>query len=213
MQTLYNYLAFPPDGKLSNEYLIRIHEFDLFRPILEIKDTPCAEGEEKTGLNEISKYKFYLIKYIVMVYSKESPYNKISDTLQTIQEKVCTDLGFPREIKELIYDFKMPELEECISMYINRETDEFVQQYMVARNIHALNMRLSSQSIDRYTGQLIDPKMQREYYDNAERFRDKMFDMKQEFTKSNYQFMQFVNDFRTKKNSNVGLNIEDIIPM
>lgn len=213
MQTLYNYLAFPLDEKLTEQYLKEIHEYDLFRPLLELKDIPTVDEETPSPLSQLSRYKFYLIKYIVLAYSKESPYNKISDTLKTIQERICKDIGFPTEIKKLIYDFKLPELEDCISMYINRETDEFVQQYMVARNIHALNMRLSSQSVDRFTGQLIEPKMQREYYDNAERFSLKMYEMKQSFLKDNYQFMEFVNDFRSKKSSNMGLNIQDIIPL
>lgn len=209
MQTLYNSLAYPPDGKLTAQYLTQIHEYELFRPLLEMVDVNPEDKENP--LNHLSRYCFYFIRYIVNVFSKESPYNKLSDTLRTIQERVCKDIGFPDEIKDVILNFKLEPLEKCISMYINRETDEFVQQYMVCRNIHALNLQLSSQTIDRFTGSLIEPKSQEQYFNTAEKFRDKMYQLKQEFSKDNYQFMQMVNDFRSKKN-NTGLHIEDIIP-
>lgn len=205
LKTLYQLITDTPD--INFNFFREIMEYDLFRPLIEIKDIE-ADPPHREFYRYSKENIIKLIKFVAHCYSKESPYMKLSDTVYTTKIKICNDLGIDSELMDRIVNYKIPELDIVIQKYITRELDEHVREFMIARDIYDRNLTSASSAVDPSDGS-IDVKKQTMYFENAERFKEKLHQLRQAFQNKNQMFTLQVNDFSQNVKS---LRAEDLLP-
>lgn len=205
MRTLFALLT--ETDRLSENYLKDHMEYELFRPLMEIRDIEAAPEIGREQYRYTKENIIKIIQFIAFCYSKESPYMKVSDTIHFTKNKVCDDLYIDDDLRRRIIGYMIPELDECIKRYIQREVNEYVREFMIIRDIMDRNLNAASSAID-IEGN-IDVKMQAIYFDNYEKFKDKLHKVKQVFNDKNSMLVQFTRDLVDNVKS---CRMEDLIP-
>lgn len=204
IKTLYRLLT---EKEISIQYLREIKEYKLFQPLIEIKD---IESDPFRSIEEF-KYSqdmvFKMILFVAHCFTKDSPYLKSSDTVYSTKTLILDDLELSQELRKRILTYKIPELEQVISNYIMRETNEYVREYFTAKNIYDRNLNEASCAFDKLGN--IDIEKQTAYFEAAESFRNKMYKIKQNFEDKHPAFDNILKDFTKNVKS---IHIVDLIP-
>lgn len=193
IKSMYDLIA---DTEITSlDYFFEIKVDILFEPIINIQNIEAdpSRGIEAFKFEEDDKIK--MIKYVVCCFSKDSKYLKSSDTVFVTKSTVIEylEIGYP--LSKRIMAYQIPELESVVSRYIDREDNEHIREYMIAKNIYDRNLNASNSAIDNAGN--IDVKSQKMYYEAAIEFKNKMFALKQEFTNKNYMYESVKEDFFT----------------
>lgn len=204
IKTLYRLLT---EKEISIQFLREIKEYKLFQPLIEIKD---IEADPFRSIEEF-KYSqdmiFKMILFVAHCFTKESPYLKSSDTVYSTKTLILDDLEVSQELRKRILTYQIPELEQVTSNYIRREANEYIREYFTAKNIYDRNLNEASVTFDKLGN--IDLVKQKEFFEAAESFRNKMYKIKQNFEDKNPVFDNTLKDFTKNVKS---IHIVDLIP-
>lgn len=187
------------------DYIAERKLIDIFSPIIDMKDIEpdTYVKERKYSIQD----KILLIKFIVATFSLESEYLKRNDTLLNTKNAVMEDLGFPPELYTEVIDYKIPSLVSAIQRYMERGEASHFREYITAKEIYERNLTASSNAVD--SEGKPDPKAQSNYWDTAEKFKNKIHELEQAFVQKNVKYIEIKEDFLKTINS---CQISDLIP-
>jgi hypothetical protein len=191
---------------VTKEWLILNKEYKIFKPIIDIEDVP-ATSNDLFGFRYTPKDKSDMCKYVVYCYSKESKYLKSNDSEYSTKLLVLDDLGVRQELQEMILNYKIPELDLVIKDYIKLEDDYYIREFLTARQIYE-SLLFECNNIRNQDGD-IDAERTAKIFEQAQKFKTKLHEIRQFAENKNPKFHQMKTEFIENVKS---LKIEDIIP-
>jgi len=203
MRSLFSLITEPTT--LSLKYFKDIKEYDLFKPLLEIREVEADPFNNIEAFEYSREHILHMIQYVGYAFSKPSPYMKSSDSVYSRKLLVIDGIGADDELKKRIMKYQIPELDQVIMNYIKREHDEDFRELMTAQIIY--DRLIHEANNPTYKDNIFDSKAQSLTFENAGKMKTKIFELRQRFDDT--PSGEMVKDFIANVKS---LHATDLIP-
>ena len=203
MKSLFALITEPTT--LSLKYFKDIKEYDLFMPLLEIKEIEADPFNNIEAFEYTRERILHMVQYVAYAFSKQSPYLKSSDSVYSRKLLVIDGIGVDDELKKRIMKYQIPELDQVVKDYIKREHDDDFREIMTAQIIY--DRLLHEAANPQYKDSIFDAKSQSLLFENSEKIKSKIFELRQRF--ENTPAGEMVKDFVSNVKS---LHATDLIP-